>query len=119
MQKMDGSSRQQSSTPFACILRLCIPFVLASGHTASPTPCHTDVLVLGAGMAGAKAAADLTKEGLKVLVLEQSSYIGGRMRLEKFGGEGIELGANWIEGIPQKENPIWKMAQAIGVRTMD
>jgi len=78
--------------------------------------CVVDVLVLGAGMAGSKAAADLaTSHKLHTLVLEQSDRIGGRMWATPWAGETIELGANWIEGIPQNENPIWTIAQEIGL----
>ncbi len=75
-----------------------------------------DVLVLGAGIAGVAAAARLHTMGHTVLVLEQSSRIGGRMWDVDFGGAHVELGANWIEGIPQWENPIWKIGQQIGLR---
>lgn len=34
----------------------------------------------------------------------------------EFGGYTIENGANWIEGIPQAENPIWTIAQQIGLK---
>mmetsp|Transcript_35767 Transcript_35767/g.111637 ORF Transcript_35767/g.111637 Transcript_35767/m.111637 type:complete len:494 (+) Transcript_35767:69-1550(+) len=75
-----------------------------------------DVLILGAGIAGVKAAAWLHEAGRSVLVLEQSARIGGRMWDVDFAGAHVELGANWIEGIPQWENPIWKIGQEIGLR---
>ena len=69
-----------------------------------------------AGIAGVKAAATLHEAGRSFLILEQSSRIGGRMLDQDWAGAHIELGANWIEGIPQKENPIWKLGVDIGLR---
>ena len=39
---------------------------------------HADAIVIGAGMGGLCAAARLTAVGRKVIVLEKSSYLGGR-----------------------------------------
>ena len=79
------------------------------------TGYDADVLILGAGISGIKAAARLHEAGRSFLVLEQSGRIGGRMWDEDWGGAHIELGANWIEGIPQNENPIWKIGVDIGL----
>jgi len=70
-------------------------------------------VIIGAGISGIKAAQVLSKSGLKVLVIEASDYVGGRMKTFKFKGETFEQGANWITGLKkdQKENPIWKLAQ--------
>jgi monoamine oxidase len=61
-------------------------FVAMSGlaATASCAPAVTtsqdaDVLILGAGLAGLHAARMLTSDGYKVMVLEASDRIGGRM----------------------------------------
>jgi hypothetical protein len=75
-----------------------------------------DVLILGAGIAGVKAAARLHEAGRSFILLEQSGRIGGRMWDRDFAGAHIELGANWIEGIPQWENPIWKIGTEIGLQ---
>lgn len=78
---------------------------------------EVDVIVLGAGIAGVNAAATLYHAGVtRFLVLEQSDRVGGRMINIDWHGRGIEVGANWIEGIPQNENPIWKIAQEIGLK---
>ncbi len=61
-------------------------FVAMSGlaATAACTPAVTasqdaDVLILGAGLAGLHAARMLASDGYKVLILEASDRIGGRM----------------------------------------
>src|SRR6202012_526993 len=56
----------------------------------------TDVVVLGAGLAGLSAARDLARGGADVLVLEARSRVGGRVeaptladgRTGQLGGEG-------------------------------
>lgn len=71
------------------------------------------VIIIGAGISGIKAGEVLSKAGLKVLILEASDYVGGRMKKFDFQGEVFEQGANWITGLRKddKVNPIWKLAQ--------
>lgn len=72
----------------------------------------TDVLILGAGVAGLKAAATLSKAGVNdFLILDQLDRIGGRVWSESFGGATVELGAQWIVnidfGAPEEiQNPL-------------
>ena len=64
----------------------------------SPNPCNTDVLVIGAGMAGVTAARELTRQGV-VTVVEGGDRIGGRLRtIRDFGGQPVEAGAEFIHG---------------------
>ena len=37
-----------------------------------------DVIIIGGGLSGIKAFIDLKKNGLNVLLLEKSTYLGGR-----------------------------------------
>ena len=37
-----------------------------------------DVIIIGGGLSGIKSFVDLKKNGLSVLMIEKSSYIGGR-----------------------------------------
>ena len=59
---------------------------------------HTDVLVIGGGVAGLAAARAAAAGGSKVLVLEQTAHWGGRAPVD--GGEidGTEPGA-WVDAI--------------------
>lgn len=92
-------------------------FNLWRGGISETQSEELDVLVLGAGIAGIKAAATLHAAGVeRFMVLEQSHRIGGRMWNMAWQGMEIELGANWIEGIPQDINPIWKIAQKIDLK---
>ena len=57
----------------------------------------TDVVVVGAGLAGLAAALDLHDAGLAVVVLEARKRVGGRVLSVELGnGEIAELGAEWI-----------------------
>lgn len=53
-----------------------------------------DVIVVGAGLAGAAAAARLAAAGCRVLVLEGQDRNGGRAHLRRFAGDQ----AGWFEG---------------------
>ena len=60
----------------------------------------TDVIVLGAGAAGLAAARDLSRAGVRVLVVEARSRMGGRIWTRRPRGWEIpvELGAEFVHG---------------------
>lgn len=60
---------------------------------------ETDVVVVGAGLAGLVAARDLTRLGHRVMVLEARDRVGGRTlnaALPAAGAEVVELGGQWV-----------------------
>lgn len=58
-----------------------------------------DVLVLGAGVAGLKAARDLRFAGRRVVVLEARDRVGGRVWTDRsFASHPVEFGAEFVHG---------------------
>lgn len=78
-----------------------------------------DCIVLGAGIAGVTAARDLRKAGLKVLLLEGSDRIGGRMYsvrdFVKHKGKpiAVEAGAEYIH-VSDSYSTFWNEVRAQG-----
>jgi monoamine oxidase len=75
---------------------------------------NVDVVIVGAGAAGLAAAADLTRAGLGVQLLEARDRIGGRihtLRDERWGYP-VELGAEFVHG---RSPDIWDTARAAGL----
>jgi monoamine oxidase len=58
----------------------------------------TDVIVIGAGVAGLTVARDLTRAGRRVLVLEARDRLGGRVWTHRTPNGPIELGAEFVHG---------------------
>lgn len=90
-----------------------------TGLATSPLIMHTqlsaanppNVLIIGAGMAGLAAARSLSKQGLKVIIIEGRQRLGGRIHTSQVWPElPMDLGASWIHG--QKQNPITELANA-------
>jgi monoamine oxidase len=78
---------------------------------------HADVIVIGAGMAGASAAHDLHRAGKSVLVLEASDRIGGRIWSDHHDGVTVDLGAGWIHFA--EWNPVKGLAHGFGIEVED
>lgn len=67
-----------------------------------------DVIIIGAGLAGLKAAADLRDKNYSVVVLEGRDRIGGRVHTTKLlstRNYAVEVGAQWFHG-DSTENPV-------------
>ncbi|MCX2982515.1 FAD-binding protein [Halieaceae bacterium IMCC14734] len=74
------------------------------------------VIVIGAGMAGLRAASLLQEAGLQVTVLEARDRIGGRTWTDRSMPDlALDMGANWIHGIAG--NPLYEYSQQLGVVT--
>ena len=77
-----------------------------------------DVIVVGAGVAGLAAAAELCRHGLKVCIVEARDRIGGRIftKHDAHCPVPIELGAEFIHGKPPN---LWKIIDAAGIASID
>jgi monoamine oxidase len=55
-----------------------------------------DVIVIGAGVAGLKAAQELVAAGRSVVVLEGKDRVGGRLKYAQVAGRAVDLGGQWV-----------------------
>ena len=57
---------------------------------------HTDVLIVGTGMAGLMAAHSLTEQHINVLLVEKNPCVGGRLATAEIGGGLADSGAQFF-----------------------
>src|SRR5262249_17972948 len=77
-----------------------------------------DVVIIGAGVSGLAAAAELRKSGLSLLILEARDHVGGRTwtRHEPDLSAPIELGAGFIHGrVPET----FELLREVGKAALD
>ena len=72
--------------------------------------------VLGAGLAGLAAARMLVEAGKSVAVLEARDRVGGRVCTEQVGGYAVELGAEFVHGLPEE---LWDLIHEAGLETYE
>ena len=84
----------------------------ANGHRS----IETDVVVVGAGIAGLSAATRLADHGVDVAVLEARDRVGGRVFNIHFDGQPNELGGQWIAPY---QSAAQTMLQDLGIGLFD
>ncbi|HEY1749794.1 MAG TPA: FAD-dependent oxidoreductase [Caulobacteraceae bacterium] len=81
------------------------------------TPAATsDVIVVGAGFAGLKAASELVALGRSVTVLEADSRVGGRTRRGEVAGRVVDFGGQWVG---PRHATLLAEARRLGIATYD
>lgn len=77
---------------------------------------QSDVIIVGAGVAGLAAAVDLDRAGIRVLVLEARDRIGGRIYTHRdvLSHVPVEFGAEFVHGKPPV---LWRVLNAGHLRT--
>ena len=76
----------------------------------------TDVVVIGAGMAGISAARALASGGLDVVVVEAGDRVGGRVwSIRDLGDQPVEAGAEFVHG---NNAATWGDIRSAGLRTV-
>jgi predicted NAD/FAD-dependent oxidoreductase len=78
----------------------------------------TQVLIVGAGIAGLMAARELKKNGYQVLVLDKGRGLGGRMATRRIGGARLDHGAQFMTTRQSEFAAIIDEAVAAGVLRM-
>ena len=76
----------------------------------------TEVVVIGAGVAGLACAQTLCEAGVRVTILEARSRVGGRIWTvhPSLTGAPVELGAEFIHGLPRE---VWQIVERAGLQT--
>lgn len=75
----------------------------------------TDVVIIGAGLAGLAAAHELTSAGTSVVVLEARERVGGRVLNHLLpGGQAVEIGGQWVG---PTQDRVLAMAARLGIKT--
>ncbi|WP_147680755.1 NAD(P)/FAD-dependent oxidoreductase [Actinomyces ruminicola] len=74
-----------------------------------------EALVVGGGIAGLAAAWELTRAGLRPLLIEARGYTGGLVAGGEIGGVRMDLGA---EGFVIRGDAITQMVDALGLRVV-
>ena len=81
-------------------------------------PRRVDVVVVGAGLSGLRAALDVAAAGRSVVVLEARDRVGGRTLNRSLGpehrGEVVEIGGQWVG---PTQDALLGLAKDLGVDT--
>jgi monoamine oxidase len=77
----------------------------------------SNIIIIGAGVAGLTAAKLLHEDGFDVMILEAKNRVGGRTHTIDLGGTKADAGASWIHY--KNGNPITYIAQEYGFEIIE
>jgi monoamine oxidase len=99
------------------LLRASAGLILAPSWVgARDADTTTDVLIVGAGMAGLACGQRLRDAGRSIRILEARDRTGGRIWTRRSWPEvPVEMGARWIHG--GKANPLYPLVDKLGLTT--
>lgn len=80
-----------------------------------PTAQRWDAVVVGGGIAGLSAAWEMTRQGLRPLVVEARGYTGGLIAAMPIGGVPMDIGA---EAFVVRGSAITSMVSALGLEVV-
>ncbi|KAF4826680.1 putative flavin-containing monoamine oxidase A [Colletotrichum tropicale] len=82
-------------------------------------PVNVDVVIVGAGLSGLRAAVDIHKSGLSYVVLEAMDRVGGKTLSVAASTQGgvVDVGAAWINDTSQVE--MYRLAKEFGFELIE
>ncbi|KAI3390292.1 hypothetical protein diail_10493, partial [Diaporthe ilicicola] len=83
------------------------------------SPEISDVLIIGAGLAGLSAAHEVLRAGLSCVILEARDRVGGKLWSQPLSDDGgiAELGAAWINDVNQTS--MIRLARQFGLELIE
>ncbi|CAK7202873.1 hypothetical protein SEUCBS139899_005600 [Sporothrix eucalyptigena] len=116
-QFLRGHRPATTLVPVPCLARPAYKFEVEAYVAIPQSGTKTvDVVVVGAGLSGLKAAYDVQKAGFSVAVVEARDRVGGKTwSVEHMEGDAkfVDRGAAWINDTNQTE--VYALAQALGL----
>jgi monoamine oxidase len=95
------------------IIAATIPFSTKAG-----TVTDTDVIIIGAGLAGISAARQLKSSGIRAIILEARDRVGGRAFTDtQTLGRKFDQGPYWLHN--KATNPLVPLARQLGTNLID
>lgn len=113
---MEQVAKQLSRREALALAAAAAGALVAGCADSAPAAGRKRIIVVGAGLAGLRAAATLRARGFDVTVVEARDRIGGRVNSVERFGTTIDLGAAWIHD--SRGNPLTAVAKSAGLATV-
>lgn len=113
---MEQVAKQLSRREALALAAAATGALVAGCADSAPAAGRKRIIVVGAGLAGLRAAATLRARGFDVTVVEARDRIGGRVNSVERFGTTIDLGAAWIHD--SRGNPLTAVAKSAGLATV-